>query len=270
MAKIHDSAIFIRIILILSLLFLITFSFTSCNSNIFTYRINSSKESAVQTESIEGQSNSVTGSYTDKPLQEATTTTEETTTKKEAIISKTNLSEIQTKILDDAKKQAEEKVINKSGYYEGGYPPDSEGTFADVIARALKNSGIDIRELMYQDMKVAKDQYPWDLYPFKEIDKNIDFRRTPNQEVFFRRNGIVLTNDFMKGDPNNLSQWQPGDFVYFSNQGDDWSETCGIISDKLNNEGVLLVIHNTVDPGYVVEDDFLLKYKIVGHCRYPK
>lgn len=195
--------------------------------------------------------------------------TEETTPQETTAIN-TALSEIQTKILADAKKQVEEKVINKSGYYEGGYPPDGEGTAADVIARALKKSDIDLRELIYEDMVAAKGKYPWELYEIKDIDKNIDFRRTPMQETLFMRNGLVLTNEFNKDDPENAAQWQPGDFVYFSTEGDDWAETCGIISDTLSNDSIPLVIHNTADPGYVVEDDFLLTYKIVGHFRYPK
>jgi len=194
----------------------------------------------------------------------------EETVSQESTVINTALSETQVKILADAKKQAEEKVVNKSEYYEGGYPPESEGTAADVIARALKNSGIDLRELIYQDMLAAKDQYPWEKYQYKDIDKNIDFRRTPNQTVFFNRNALVLTNEFVKDDPENSAQWQPGDFVYFSTEGDDWAETCGIISDTLSDEGIPLVIHNTADPGYVVEDDFLLAYKIVGHFRYPE
>ncbi|MCL5985359.1 MAG: DUF1287 domain-containing protein [Actinobacteria bacterium] len=197
-----------------------------------------------------------------------TTIIEETTPETTAI--NTVLNETQAKILADAKKQVEERVVNKGGYYEGGYPPDSEGTAADVITRALKNSGIDLRELVYQDMLAAKDQYPWELYEVKEIDKNIDFRRTPNQMVFFKRNGLVLTNEFNKDDPENVAQWQAGDFVYFSTEGDDWAETCGIISDKRSEDGIPLVIHNTADPGYVIENDFLLSYKIVGHFRYPK
>ncbi len=198
-----------------------------------------------------------------------TTVTEETSLQETTTIN-TALSEMQAKILTDAKNQVAEKVVNKSGYYEGGYPPDNEGTAADVIARALKNSDVDLRELIYQDMLAAKDQYPWELYQYKDIDKNIDFRRTPNQMVFFRRNGLVLTNEFNKDDPENAVQWQPGDFVYFSTEGDDLAETCGMISDSFSDDGVPLVIHNTADPGYVVENDFLLNYKIVGHFRYPK
>jgi uncharacterized protein YijF (DUF1287 family) len=195
----------------------------------------------------------------------------EETTPQETTAMNIAISEAQTNILIDAKKQVEERVEFKIiPYREGGYAPDNAGTAADVIARALKNSGYDIRELIYQDIVAAKDKYPWELYEIKDIDKNIDFRRTPMQETFFMRNGLVLTNEFNKDDPENAAQWQPGDFVYFSIEGDDWAETCGIISDKFSDDGIPLVIHNTADPGYVVENDFLLTYKIVGHYRYPK
>lgn len=197
----------------------------------------------------------------------------EETTPEEITTIKTNISEAQIKILNEAKNQVKEKVkfnINNP-YIQGGYPSYADGgTSSDVIAWALNNSGYDIRELMSKDIQAAKDQYPWHLYQIKTPDSNIDFRRTWMQETFFKRNGLVLKNEFIKDDPENVAQWQPGDFVYFSKEGDDWSETCGIISDKFSDDGIPLVIHNTADPGYVVEDDFLLTYKIVGHFRYPK
>jgi uncharacterized protein YijF (DUF1287 family) len=196
-------------------------------------------------------------------------TSEEVKSQEGFTIRDVEIAEPQQKILADAKKQITEHIINKGDYYEGGYPPPGEGLATDVIARALRSAGYDLRELMYEDMKAYPRDYPWKLYEVKTIDKNIDFRRTPNQEVFFKKYGLDLTNELKPGDPENLAQWLPGDIVFFSTEEDDWSEHVAIISDTLSPEGVPLVIHSAPDPGYVVEADIMTKYKIVGHYRYP-
>lgn len=208
----------------------------------------------------------------EQPLEETFTeeiTSEEVKSEEGFAIRDVEIAEPQQKILADAKKQITEHIINKGGYYEGGYPPPGEGLATDVIARALRSAGYDLRELIYQDMKAYPQDYPWELYEIKTVDKNIDFRRTPNQEVFFKKYGLKLTNELKPGDPENLAQWLPGDIVFFSTEGDDWSEHVAIISDTLSPEGVPLVIHSAPDPGYVVEADIMTKYKIVGHYRYP-
>ncbi|GFP27162.1 uncharacterized protein HKBW3S43_00144 [Candidatus Hakubella thermalkaliphila] len=206
----------------------------------------------------------------EEPLTEEVTP-EEPKSPEGFTIREVEIAEPQQKILADAKKQITEHIINKAGYYEGGYPPPGEGLATDVIARALRSAGYDLRELMYQDMKAYPQDYPWKLYEIKTVDKNIDFRRTPHQEAFFKKYGLDLTNELKPGDPENLAQWLPGDIVFFSTKGDDWSDHVAIVSDTLSPEGVPLVIHSAPDPGYVVEADIMTnpKYKIVGHYRYP-
>lgn len=204
----------------------------------------------------------------EEPLTEEVTS-EELKSQEGFTIRDVEIAEPQQKILTDAKKQITEHIINKGGYYEGGYPPPGEGLATDVIARALRSAGYDLRELMYQDMKAYPRDYPWELYEVKTIDKNIDFRRTPNQEVFFKKYGLKLTNELKPDNPENLSQWLPGDIVFFSTKKDIWSDHVAIVSDTLSPKGVPLVIHSHPEPGYVVEADIMTKYKIVGHYRYP-
>lgn len=72
-------------------------------------------------------------------------------------------------------------------------------------------------------------------------DPNIDFRRVPNQDVFFSRHCISLTTVVKARDEENLKQWQPGDIVVFI----EGYEHVGIISDKRDKNGIPYVIHNT-------------------------
>lgn len=182
------------------------------------------------------------------------------------------LSEAQEKILESAKNQLEQNIIYRVDYYQGGWPPEDEGTSVDVINRALLYAGYDLQELIYEDMLENKDDYPFYLHFRQEIDKNIDFRRTHNQEVFFKKFGLSLTTDLIVEDEDNLSQWKPGDIVFFNMSGDEWSDIVAMVSDNLSDEGVPLVITSLEALGEVSEIEMLLKYKdnICGHYRYPK
>ncbi len=159
-------------------------------------------------------------------------------------------------ILEGAKITAENSVKYKSAYYDGGYPPDDEGVCTDVIWRSLEHAGYNLKELMDEDIKNNLEEYPRiETYP----DPNIDFRRVPNQQVFFERNTIVLTNDIY-----DIEEWMPGDIVVFS------STHIGIISDKRNADGIPFLIHNAGQ--YRREEDTLAQWNatkgITGHYRF--
>lgn len=139
-----------------------------------------------------------------------------------------------TDILEGAKIEAKNKPTYRSAYYLGGYPPENEGVCTDVIWRSLKNAGYLLKDMVDEDIKNNVS-----LYPRVEgkPDPNIDFRRVPNLIVYFKRNHISLTIDLTQ-----ISEWQPGDIVVFSN------DHVGIISDKRNERGVPYIIHNAAQP----------------------
>lgn len=161
-----------------------------------------------------------------------------------------------TDILQGAKQTVKNKVEYKSAYYEGGYPPDDEGVCTDVIWRSLDNAGYDLKALMDEDIANNVEAYP---RVEGKPDPNIDFRRVPNQLVFFERNAISLTTDI-----NDIDEWMPGDIVVF---GDDH---VAIISDKRNSKGIPFLIHNANQ--FRREDDTLKWWEksrgITGHFRF--
>ena len=160
-----------------------------------------------------------------------------------------------TDTLEGAKIEAENKPTYKSAYYAGGYPPDNEGVCTDVIWRALKNAGYNLKDMVDKDIKENINKYP---RVAGKQDPNIDFRRVPNLKVYFERNHIVLTTDLTK-----IEEWQPGDIVVFG------KTHIGIISDKRNKKGIPYLIHNGGQP--IREEDFLETYDkyepISGHYR---
>lgn len=161
-----------------------------------------------------------------------------------------------TDILIGAQKEAERKPRYVNKYYSGGYPPETEGVCTDVIWRALKEAGYDLKDLVTEDIKNNRDTYPNIIYQ----DSNIDFRRVINLNIYFKRNIEVLTNDI-----SAIEQWQPGDIVVFGNQ-----EHIGIISDKRNKKGIPYLIHNAGQPK--LEEDTLERWNkrkgIAGHYRF--
>ena len=141
----------------------------------------------------------------------------------------------------------------KSKYYETGYPDDEYGVCTDVVANGLKDAGYDLKELVNEDIINNKEKYNIEV-----IDKNIDFRRVRNLDVYFKNNSISLTKDL-----SQIEEWQGGDIIVFKDH-------IGIISDKRNKKGIPFLIHhaNPIQVNY--EEDVLELYGqdyIIGHYR---
>jgi len=141
----------------------------------------------------------------------------------------------------------------------------------DIIARAFKQAGYDLRELVNEDIVQNFDQYPLKkIWNQSYADPNIDYRRIQNLEIFFRRNARALTTHFDPSDKKNLQQWLPGDVVFFDMNRDGYTDNVGIISDNTTRAGVPKVIYNYVEPGYTCQEDILGQELVTGHYRYPK
>ena len=140
----------------------------------------------------------------------------------------------QTAILNNVKAYISSKPKYKSKYYGTGYPDDHVGVCSDVVAFGLKDAGYDI-----------------DI-----IDKNINFRRVQNLEIYFKYNAQSLTTDI-----HRIEECQGGDIVIFENH-------IGIVSDHRNKNGVSFVIHHASPYQRYYEED-ILEYRndIVGHYR---
>ncbi|MBC7075650.1 MAG: DUF1287 domain-containing protein [Syntrophomonadaceae bacterium] len=143
--------------------------------------------------------------------------------------------------------------------YPGGDVPSNQGACTDVVIRAFRNAGIDLQELIHEDMQNNFDLYP-QIWGLDGPDPNIDHRRVPNQITFFKRYGLELSTDPRK----NPDDWKWGDVVYW--RFPNGEQHCGIISDRQKSNGIPLVIHNA---GIAREEDCLLRWEIIGHYRYP-
>lgn len=161
-------------------------------------------------------------------------------------------------IMLGARADAENRPKYDGSYVAGGYPNDDVGVCADVVWRAFKNAGYMLKDMIDEDIRNNRSDYPG---LDKRPDPNIDFRRVRNLKVFFDKYATGLTLD-----PYEIEQWQLGDIVIFGKK----YTHIGIISDKRNKKGIPYLIHNA---GQLKrEEDALLKWErkdsITGHYRW--
>ena len=159
----------------------------------------------------------------------------------------------QTDILNNVRTYIAKKPKYKSKYYETGYPDDEYGVCTDVVANGLKGAGYDLKELVNEDIINNKEKYNIEV-----IDKNIDFRRVRNLDIYLKNNSISLTKEL-----SQIEEWQGGDIIVFKDH-------IGIISDKRNKKGIPFLIHHANPLQVQYEEDVLElsgQDSIIGHYR---
>jgi len=157
----------------------------------------------------------------------------------------------QADILQSARSYMKTKPSYKSRYYSTGYPDDGYGTCADVAAFAMRDAGYDLQDLVDQDIHNSPSSYQ-----VPDPDRNIDFRRVRNLDVWLRRHAETLTLDL-----GDHAAWQGGDIVVFRNH-------IGIVSDRRNARGVPLVLHHSRPLQLDYEEDILERRSdLIGHYR---
>lgn len=144
--------------------------------------------------------------------------------------------------------------------YPWGDVPANIGVCTDVVIRSYRKLGTDLQRLVHEDMSANFNEYPSKrIWGLKRPDKNIDHRRVPNLQVFFKRYGVVLeiSDSPSVYEPGNLVTWMiPGNLPHI-----------GIVSDKVNPEtGNPMIVHN-IGRGPELED-MLFSYKITGHYKF--
>jgi hypothetical protein len=156
------------------------------------------------------------------------------------------------------------RVVYDPAYLRIPYPmgdvPASQGVCTDEVVRAYRTLGIDLQQLVHEDMKANFALYPkrWGL---PRPDTNIDHRRVPNLQVFFTRKGAKLRvtdkgEDYGTGD---IVTWMlPGNLPHI-----------GIATERRSADGKRpLIVHN-IGRGPQLED-MLFSYPITGRYQFPK
>lgn len=165
------------------------------------------------------------------------------------------LSVVALEIIDPTIKYTPDYV---SIAYPNGDVPAKTGVCTDVIIRAYRKLGIDLQKEVHEDMKNSFEMYP-KIWGLSRPDTNIDHRRVPNLETFFRRKGKELTVT------QNADDYKTGAIVTWMIN--DKMPHIGIVTNRLTKDGKRRLIVHNVGGGQVLED-CLFKYRITGHFVY--
>ena len=169
-----------------------------------------------------------------------------------------------TDVVSAARRQIGVTVGYDPAYRKIGYPggdvPRASGVCTDVIIRALRDARkIDLQKLVHEDMRSNFSKYPR-MWGLKAPDANIDHRRVPNLQCYFKRKGYALPVS------KNAADYKPGDIVTVM-VGEKLPHIM-IVSDRKSAAGVPLALHN-IGSG-TQEEDVLFAYPLTGHYRIPK
>lgn len=144
--------------------------------------------------------------------------------------------------------------------YPGGDVPLERGVCTDVVIRALRAAHqFDLQKAVHDDMQADFNAYP-KIWGLKSTDSNIDHRRVPNLQTYFKRHSWALE---LSDDPAN---YQPGDFVTCNV--DSGRPHIMVVSNRLSHKGIPLVIHNLGNGAR--EENLLFYWKLTGHYRMPR
>ena len=169
-------------------------------------------------------------------------------------------------LVEAAKERLNHTVVYDGRYLSIPYPngdvPKEIGVCTDVVIRSYRMLGVDLQELVHEDMSTNFSQYPSNrIWGLNRPDANIDHRRVPNLQRFFARHGesLPITNEAENYLPGDIVSWMlPGNAPHI-----------GIVVDSKNAlSGNPLIVHN-IGAGPKL-DDILFTYKITGHYRYMK
>ena len=172
--------------------------------------------------------------------------------------------QIEHDLVAAAKERLNHFVVYDGSYQRLDYPngdvDPNRGVCTDVIVRSYRALGIDLQQLVHEDMKAHFDQYP-NIWGLAKPDSNIDHRRVPNLETYFSRSGAALPVS------DKTENYQPGDIVTWRLSGSGLPHI-GIVSDQKAQTGNHQIIHNI---GWGPQtNDMLFNHPIHGHFRYSK
>ena len=161
-----------------------------------------------------------------------------------------------------AEERATHTVVYDAAYQQISYPMGDvaadRGVCADEIVRAYRLLGIDLQQLVHEDMKRAFEVYPkrWGL---NAPDTNIDHRRVPNLAKFFERRGAGLPVTA------NGDDYKPGDVVAWALP--DGRPHIGMVTERRSSDGKRPLVMHNIGWGPQIED-MLFGLTITGHYRY--
>ena len=171
------------------------------------------------------------------------------------------------RLSDAAIERTNHKVVYDPAYVEIDYPmgdvAPNRGVCTDVVIRSYRLVGIDLQELVHEDMRANFHLYPtkWGL---TEANPNIDHRRVLNLRVFFARQGqsLPVTTDAANYEPGDLVTWKTTPYADLKAP-----PHIGVVTHLRSSDGKRPLIAHNIGRGPKLED-MLFDFAITGHYRY--
>jgi uncharacterized protein YijF (DUF1287 family) len=175
-----------------------------------------------------------------------------------------NASEFNEDIVESLVERTTHDITYDGSYISIAYPngdvPQNIGVCTDVIIRAYRKLGTDLQQLVHEDMKLNFLLYPSKrIWGLNSTDKNIDHRRVPNLQAFFKRHGEDLKIS------NNKTDYSVGDIVTWVLPGN--LPHIGMVIDQVDPVSDNPMIVHNIGRGPKI-DDMIFDYKITGHFRF--
>jgi uncharacterized protein YijF (DUF1287 family) len=167
------------------------------------------------------------------------------------------------RLSDAAVERTSHEVRYDPTYFRIAYPngdvPSEVGVCTDEVIRSYRALGVDLQQLVHEDMESNFALYPrtWGL---KKPDTNIDHRRVPNLMVFFGRQGASQPVT------DSARDYKPGDVVTWDLGGGLTHIGIVVAVPSESDESRLQIVHN-IGAGPKMED-VLFNWKITGHYRF--
>lgn len=164
-----------------------------------------------------------------------------------------------------AKERTQSEIQYDGSYRDISYPMGdvaaNKGVCTDVVIRSYRKLGIDLQQLVHEDIKKHFNLYPsHSRWGNRAPDSNIDHRRVYNLQVFFERYAKSLSIT------DNPEDYLPGDLV-------TWilgprMPHIGIVVDEYSEDHPdhPLIVHNIGEGPK--QEDVLFSFSITGHYRY--
>ena len=165
------------------------------------------------------------------------------------------------KLVDAALDRTRHVVRYDGAYVKLDYPngdvPEGTGVCTDEVIRSYRSLGLDLQKLVHEDMKAHFKAYPqqWGL---PKPDANIDHRRVPNLQAYFKRHDAALPVS------KNPEDYRPGDLVTCTVAGR--LPHIMLVVPNPSGEGRPWVVHN-IGQGPQFEDR-LMEFPLTGHYRW--
>ena len=164
-----------------------------------------------------------------------------------------------------ALQRTKNKINYDDAYYKIDYPmgdiPSGKGMSTDLVIRCYREMGMDLQELVHQDMRSNFRIYP-QLWGLTEPDPNIDHRRVPNLQRYFSRHGEALE---LSGDDAESADFAYGDLVVWRLPHGD-THIGIVVPGPAERRSEKWIVHN-IGSGPEWENK-LLEYEVIGHYRF--